>query len=90
MGPIASGVGPGVGVRFADVNNDGRADFIWMDEVGKVYIYLNVAGQRTPIWDKLNGGEPLANGIGGYRKDIHLVDVTGDGKAVSSSNTETD
>ena len=88
MGTIARGVGPGVGVRFADMNNDGRADFIWLDEDGKAYIYLNVPGQRTPSWDKLNGGEPLANGIGGYRKDIHLADVTGDGKAVRSFITE--
>ncbi|KAL8830972.1 MAG: hypothetical protein Q9170_005496 [Blastenia crenularia] len=81
LGPIASGIGDGAGVRFADINGDGRADFIHLDKDGVAVVYINDAGGRIPSWDPLNDKKPVALGVGGYRQDIRFADVTGDGKA---------
>ena len=85
-GPIASGIGEGAGVRFADINNDGRADFIWLGKGGDATILLNVKGQSTPIWDPLNDNKPVASGVGGFREDIRFADIDGDGKAVGATS----
>ena len=40
-GQIASGLGAGAGVRFADINGDGRDDYIWLSKEGKATVYIN-------------------------------------------------
>ena len=42
----ATGIGrDGVGVRFADLNGDGRAEYIYVDEIGALTVYLNTGSQ---------------------------------------------
>jgi lysophospholipase L1-like esterase len=36
VGRVASGVGAGKGVRFADIDGDGKADYLWIDNVDGV------------------------------------------------------
>ncbi|KAJ7650756.1 hypothetical protein FB45DRAFT_730871 [Roridomyces roridus] len=86
-GTVATGIGKdGAGVRFADLNGDGRADYLWLDENGAMTAYLNL-GSAT-------GGTGAANvqwlpqGIvatgpanGATRDNVILADVNGDGRA---------
>lgn len=41
MGVIATGLGDAKGVILTDLNNDGRADYIWLDEDGAATAYIN-------------------------------------------------
>ncbi|KAF7343667.1 SGNH hydrolase [Mycena sanguinolenta] len=86
-GTIATGIGEdGTGVRFADLNGDGRAEYLWLDENGAMTAYLNL-GSET-------GGEGAANvqwlpqGVvatgpanGATRDNVILADINGDGRA---------
>jgi hypothetical protein len=36
-----AGLGPGKGVRFADLNGDGRVDFIYLHPDGKATAFIN-------------------------------------------------
>ncbi|KAJ6508146.1 hypothetical protein C8R45DRAFT_966453, partial [Mycena sanguinolenta] len=86
-GTIATGIGEdGAGVRFADLNGDGRAEYLWIDENGAMTAYLNL-GSET-------GGEGAANvgwlaqgvvatgpGNGVTRDNVILADINGDGRA---------
>ena len=77
MPQLAAGIGDGAGVRFADIDGDGRADYIWLSKSGATTVYLNKAGILIP----LNGGNPIAAGVGANRQDIRFADINGDGKA---------
>ncbi|KAF7378393.1 Acetyl xylan esterase [Mycena sanguinolenta] len=69
-GTIATGIGEdGTGVRFADLNGDGRAEYLWLDEDGAMTAYLNL-GSTT-------GGEGAAN----VQDNVILADINGDGRA---------
>ncbi|MEU2603049.1 hypothetical protein [Streptomyces hirsutus] len=48
-GQIASGVDGGVEIRWADLDGDGRDDYLLIDSRGKVDAYLNRGGD--PAWD---------------------------------------
>ncbi|KAF8180033.1 hypothetical protein K438DRAFT_1603238 [Mycena galopus ATCC 62051] len=86
-GTIATGIGEdGAGVRFADLNGDGRAEYLWLDEDGAMTAYLNL-GSET-------GGDGAANvgwlvqgvvatgpGNGATRDNVILADINGDGRA---------
>lgn len=71
QGQVASGLSflgaDGLGVRFADLTGDGRADYLWVNHTtGAVIAYLN-GGTGTsfaPNWVPANGGNPIASGIG--------------------------
>ncbi|KAL4797007.1 hypothetical protein BDV19DRAFT_387547 [Aspergillus venezuelensis] len=81
LGKIASGHGhDGAGVRFADVNGDGRDDYLWISEEGAVTAYLNQAGDSAggPIW--IPQGE-IATGVGASRGQVVFGDINGDGRA---------
>ena len=39
--PIATGVGPRAGVRFADLAGNNKADYIFVDKAGRVQVYTN-------------------------------------------------
>ena len=80
-GQIASGLGAGAGVRFADIDGDGRADYIWLSESGAATVYINYVGKIAPNWVALNNGQPIATGVGAYRKDVRFADINGDGRA---------
>jgi hypothetical protein len=52
-GAIASGVGIGPeSIRFGDINSDGRADYLVVDDDGSVTAYLNQVGTSVDdvIW----------------------------------------
>ncbi|KAF3480767.1 acetyl xylan esterase [Arthroderma uncinatum] len=86
QGKIAGGIGrTGAGVRFADLNGDGRAEYIYLNAFGAARCYLN--GGHKYI-DSTHGevgwidqGE-IATGVsGGSDRAIRLADINGDGKA---------
>lgn len=79
QGQIASGVGPGVSVRFADIDGDGKADYLLVDPSGVTTMYRN-GGQVSGGWTWYPYGV-IATGVGASRQDIHFADINGDGKA---------
>ncbi|KAJ7707015.1 SGNH hydrolase-type esterase domain-containing protein [Mycena metata] len=86
-GSIAGGIGmDGLGVRFADLNGDGRAEYIYLDPSGAMTVYLNL-GSPTGGLGAANV-EWLAQGVvasgpanGATRDNVILADVNGDGRA---------
>lgn len=87
QGQIAFGIGPGIGVRFADMNGDGKADLVWLGEIGNMIVWLNnatkVEGTNNiqPDWIDENNGKLVGLGVGAFRKDVQLADIDGDGTA---------
>lgn len=81
QGEIASGVGAGDGVFFADIDGDGKADYLWVDEKGATSAYLN-GGYDTSAskWLWYPQGT-IATGVGAARRDVQFADIDGDGKA---------
>ncbi|RFU33649.1 hypothetical protein B7463_g2678, partial [Scytalidium lignicola] len=79
QGTIATGIGDGKGVRFADINGDGRADYIWLAEDGQATLYINGGGSdpQHPIWIEQ---DVIATGVGAVREDVVFADINGDGR----------
>ena len=80
-GPLsyASGVAPGGRVRLADINADGKADYLVVDPTtGAVDAWLNNGGEQ-------NGGgwNPIGRVASGVAlgSRVHLADITADGRA---------
>ncbi|KAB5549867.1 hypothetical protein GE09DRAFT_187533 [Coniochaeta sp. 2T2.1] len=78
IGTVASGVGAGVGVRFADIDGDGKADFLWLDSVdgtANVRYYRNggLGSDNKWIW--------YDEGVIFSGKNILFGDLDGDGRA---------
>ncbi|KAL2782461.1 hypothetical protein BJX66DRAFT_345814 [Aspergillus keveii] len=75
------GMGDINGVRFEDVNGDGRDDWLWLDEVGQTTMYSNARscqkGQEgnglnivwRPGYAKGRSSGPTHHGMGGYASD---------------------
>jgi len=66
---------------MADLNNDGRADYIWLDKSGKATAFLNHQSQfpnLVPLWIPIG---VLAGGVGQPRENIRFGDINSDGKA---------
>jgi hypothetical protein len=76
---VATGIGAGAGVQFADIDGDGKADYLWVDRNGAVTAYLN-GGSSTNGWLWHSQGV-IATGVGGARLDIKFHDIDGDGLA---------
>ena len=56
------------GLRFADIDGDGRDDYIWLDpKSGAPQVYLNGGMNENDVlgwqWIPLNGGNPIASGV---------------------------
>jgi len=69
IGVIATGGGAkGYQVRFADIDGDGRAEFIWVKDSGSATVWWNKGfssdGQVKVIWGPGGSGEEIATGIG--------------------------
>ncbi|KAL2066782.1 hypothetical protein VTL71DRAFT_2854 [Oculimacula yallundae] len=81
IGTIASGLGPGKNVRFADMDGDGYDDYILLRPGGGFIVYRNNReGEASqPKW--LPSPQFEAEGIGRRPEEITFKDVNGDGKA---------
>jgi hypothetical protein len=80
LGIIATGIGDAAGVSLYDLNNDSRADYIWLAEEGRARVYINNRGPSkglAPTW--IDAGV-IATGVGAPRDNIVLGDLNGDGK----------
>ncbi|MFB7126485.1 FG-GAP-like repeat-containing protein [Kitasatospora sp. NPDC056273] len=75
IGTVAAGVAPGGKVRFADVNGDGKADYLVVEDDGSVSAWLNTDGRGG--W---NGVGRIAAGVATGDK-VRFADFDGDGKA---------
>ncbi|PNY28626.1 Lipase 1 [Tolypocladium capitatum] len=75
VGSIASGLGPGRNVRFADIDGDGRADYIYLNRKGGTTIYRNVFKRDGPgpHWNPLP--EADASGISQRPAEISFHDI---------------
>ncbi|WP_058042311.1 FG-GAP-like repeat-containing protein [Streptomyces roseifaciens] len=78
-GIIATGTGaPADKVRFADINADGKADYLVVDDNGTVHAWTNNGGDGHGDW--INQGRIVSRtpvpGAG-----IRFADIDGDGKA---------
>jgi hypothetical protein len=85
LGTIAPGVGvPGSEVRLADMNGDGKADYVVVNPAsGSLTVWLNGGyDTKSPsAWD-WNPQGVIAPGVNlPMGDDVELVDVNGDGKA---------
>ena len=67
-------------MHFADLNNDGRADFIYVDALGKVAAYVN-GGRGSNGWNWYAQPDLIATGVGGRRSQVRFADLDGDGRA---------
>ncbi|KAL8948177.1 MAG: hypothetical protein Q9222_005610 [Ikaeria aurantiellina] len=94
----AGGIGrDGAGVRFADLNGDGRAEYLYVDDKGAVIVYLNAGSKDAG----LNAGvitwipqRQTATGVGDTRNETVFADIDGDGRSdylhVSRTNGRVD
>lgn len=80
IGKIASGVGEGAGVYFADMDGDGKDDYVFLDGNGRASLWLNGGRGKDGNWIWNSKGE-IASGVGATREEIRLADIDGDGKA---------
>ncbi|KAL8758639.1 MAG: hypothetical protein Q9199_001317, partial [Rusavskia elegans] len=79
--PIATGLGPGKNVRLADMDGDGKADYVLLGaERGEAVLYLN-KGEKPGgwTWTPYNDGKPIATGIGFIADHVQFKDIDGDG-----------
>lgn len=86
IGQIAKGLGPGASVRLVDLDNDGRADYVFLGEGGIMTAYKNVLqanqvhlGENFELW--AHPSNPIARGVGAPVGQIQFADINGDGEA---------
>ncbi|VUC38120.1 unnamed protein product, partial [Clonostachys rosea] len=81
LGEVATGKKgrDGTGVMFADLNGDGRDDYIYVDpDNGDVYGWINRWKQDDEwLWQSLG---KIAGGVGAANKTLQMVDIDGDGR----------
>jgi hypothetical protein len=80
VGVIASGGGAkGYQVRFADLDGDGRAEFIWVKDSGSATVWwnrgFNHEGSTKVVWSP-GSGEEIATGIGDGQGQLLLHPLT--------------
>lgn len=82
-GKIASGVGPGNEIRFADIDGDGKADYLVVDKAtDSVTEYLNGGPDSAANggWVWINQGK-IATGVGAAGQSIVFGAVSSRGRA---------
>ncbi|KAB8256183.1 hypothetical protein BDV32DRAFT_161282 [Aspergillus pseudonomiae] len=86
LGTVFTGKGMGdiAGVRLVDINGDFRADWLWLDEEGKVTTYINQRGtgkgSLAPDWRRI-GVTHAGMGVKGARDRIKFGQVYAKGGA---------
>ncbi|KAI1133014.1 hypothetical protein F5Y10DRAFT_154929 [Nemania abortiva] len=81
LGEIATGAKgrDGTGVLFADLNGDGRDDYIYLNpDDGQVYAWINRLA-KDGVWQWQNIGR-IAGGVGATNETLQMVDIDGDGR----------
>ncbi|KAH7244874.1 hypothetical protein B0J15DRAFT_500889 [Fusarium solani] len=69
----------GWGVMFADLNGDGRDDYIWVDpDTGDVHGWINRL-EKDGVWQWQSLGR-IAGGVGATNETLQMVDIDGDGR----------
>ncbi|MEU0549878.1 FG-GAP-like repeat-containing protein [Micromonospora sp. NPDC005979] len=77
-GVVATGVGATrEQVRFADIDMDGRADYLVVGDQGQVRAWLNAVDADSAGW--IGQGE-IASGVGSTRERVRFADLDGDGR----------
>ncbi|KAG4436760.1 hypothetical protein IFR05_007757 [Cadophora sp. M221] len=93
QGRIAPSIGKdGRGVRFADLNGDGRAEYLYVNTDGSVEAYLNLgsdSGANPGQVSWLSQGK-IATGVGQGRDNVVFADINGDGRADYLAVSRTD
>ncbi|MCJ1399599.1 hypothetical protein MMC11_002801 [Xylographa trunciseda] len=73
-------------VHFADLDGDGRAEYLWVGPNGEVHAFYNqgppqgqesLQGATVGWWD---AGQ-IASGVGARREEVRFADLNGDGRA---------
>ncbi|MEO7731098.1 MAG: FG-GAP-like repeat-containing protein, partial [Kofleriaceae bacterium] len=78
-GQIATGTGaPSSQVRFADVDGDGRADYLVVAANGVINAWINNGGDGAGGWI---GRGQIASGVGAPSTTVQLASFTCDGRA---------
>jgi hypothetical protein len=67
---------PGSKIQLADINGDGKADFLIVYDGGAVIAYLNNGNNKFDKLGTVAGGTSAASG-----KQVRMVDLDGDGYA---------
>ncbi|KPM38628.1 hypothetical protein AK830_g7923 [Neonectria ditissima] len=84
-GPVFTGKGMGDmrGVRFVDINGDGRSDWVWIGTKGETTIYINKRGVGTgmvPYWEKAAASHPgMGEDTGETRYNVQFGRIYGNG-----------
>ncbi|MBF6050423.1 hypothetical protein GO002_00615 [Streptomyces eurocidicus] len=79
QGTFATGVGePGSKVRFADINGDGRADYLVVQDNGVINAWINNGGTGHGGWTEQG---TFATGVGEPGSKVRFADINGDGRA---------
>jgi hypothetical protein len=71
-------------VHFADLNGDGRAEYLYVDGAGAVTAFLNLGGpNQGPNAAKISWLPQgvIATGVGATRGSVQFADINGDGRA---------
>ncbi|CAG8981912.1 hypothetical protein HYALB_00009167 [Hymenoscyphus albidus] len=94
QGAIATGiVKDGAGVRFADINGDGRAEYLYVNTDGSVEAYLNLGGPDKGANAAKVAWSPqgtIATGMGMGRDNVVFTDINGDKRADYLAVSRTD
>ena len=73
------------GIRFADLDGDGRADYVYISPNGSLNAWLNRPNSESPSSPQSISWLPIGQIANGgsetNREDVHLVDLDGDGRA---------
>ncbi|KAL6864240.1 SGNH hydrolase-type esterase domain-containing protein [Trichoderma novae-zelandiae] len=81
IGSLHEGLGPGANVRFADIDGDGRDDYIYLHPNGRTTIYRNTFTRDRPGPHFLPMPRADASGISQRPEEISFQDINHDGKA---------
>jgi hypothetical protein len=83
QGGIATGASPNISnLVFADINGDGRDDYLIWDEQAGLTGFLNQPTRRegVPLFINQGPAKTIADGITQHPESIRLADLDGDGK----------
>jgi hypothetical protein len=83
QGGIATGAAPDLSkLVFADINGDGRDDYLIWDEIAGLTGFLNQRTKRegVPLYIDQGPAKTIADGITQNPESIQLADLDGDGK----------